>query len=320
MPRDNVSRLTRVVRAYTGESHQRLRERIEGTPRGQSLIPAARSALQRRLERRAFFTLAWPDELTIYPFGVKSVIPAPDSITLNFEGDHVADHAVQLLPWTRDTEIGGVPGLRVCRTSASGIDLVVAGTSATINVTGISRHAWEQAESARISWLADAGEEMCHITSPHLQTAQERLFERYLATDDHSAWLSSGLLRRIGLFSRIEVPLHFSAWRNPGQHGEQWCFDMDYHPLNGGCQHEAFLSRLTDPMFGLPLTVVRRHCTGDYSWGAQCSIDAKGMGQPGEVNLRFNRRTAERTMAWQDMSPAVMAAKQLVWHTPSLLR
>jgi hypothetical protein len=107
-----------------------------------------------------------------------------------------------------------------------------------------------------------------------------------------SAWLSSGLLRRIGLLHTVTFPYSARYWYD----GQDWKFELKYeHGVPA--DHDAFVQHLIHPVWGLPLRIVGRHCecrSCDCDGGRErmCRIElAHREGREGGPQLRF--RTIE---------------------------
>ncbi|WP_034087933.1 hypothetical protein [Streptacidiphilus albus] len=319
MPRDISARLARAVSCYTGEAHESLRARIQAAPPDSALIPEPTQE-QACLERQIFHTLAWPDDMALYPWGIKRVVPTIHGLTLELEGDHVAPHAAKLLPRIDEyEEVRGVPGLRVEKWVDEQLQLHVLGTSAAVTLTGLSRGAWETAVKNMSGIAREEGETMCDRVCSGALTEGEWWFARgMLQTAAPVAWVTSGLLRRIALFNTIGMPIYFTSWRGWGGGDELWCFDLDHQPRGDGCEHHSFLRALTDETFGLPLTVLDMRCGVDKPWHGSCSLDVgSSSGRPGQMNFRFNRRKGERVERWAQWHPEFMEAKQQMWGSPT---
>ena len=69
------------------------------------------------------------------------------------------------------------------------------------------------------------------------------------------SWLGSAILRRVGLFATTSNAYSTSAWTTGGE----WKFELDAVPAVT-IDHDRFLARLTDPIWGAPLRIVRHHC------------------------------------------------------------
>jgi len=302
MPTSVIARLARSTACFTGESHEPLLQRLQAAPFGAAPIPEA-TLEQACLEREVFSVVAWPKHIALHPWaGIQSVIPAPEHLSVVFEGDHVASHAAVLLPRVvKYKEVRGVPGLRVDGWSAGALNLRVLGSSAALSVKGISASAWQEA----VDLLGAAVEE----------ADGERRATRGALRAGGSAWLTSGVLRRLPLFTSIGMPVYFTSWpSNLGVEHERWCFDLDHRPRGTDCEHHAFLKALSDGEFGLPLKPVHVACHVDKLGHGSCWIDLGSTdGRPGRLNLRFNRQDGKAMERWSRHFPAFTQARERLW-------
>ncbi|MFD5522015.1 hypothetical protein [Streptomyces sp. NPDC127066] len=123
-----------------------------------------------------------------------------------------------------------------------------------------------------------------------------------------TAWLASGVLRRVGLWRTLGVPLSTTSWTNPMKPGEQWIIDHIHHARPQADRHDAFIQLLTAPGWGLPVEASDTWCSctlGDA--GCQVTFTSPA-GLPGELQMRFSRRTDPCT--WQDVSPEEHQARE----------
>ncbi|MEU9438177.1 hypothetical protein [Streptomyces sp. NPDC048252] len=156
----------------------------------------------------------------------------------------------------------------------------------------------------------------CQQRSPWRWTDEEQANARHLGAlsvmrsrrADDTAWLASGVLRRVGLWRTLGAPLSTTAWTNPMKPGEQWIIEHIHHAVPEADRHDTFLRLLTAPGWGLPVQVTDTWCSCERD-DAGCQITVTSpAGLAGELQLRFSRRTDPCT--WHDFSPEEHQARE----------
>ncbi|GAA0444219.1 hypothetical protein ACFQ2B_00360 [Streptomyces stramineus] len=189
---------------------------------------------------------------------------------------------------------GGVPGLRLLSIDEHGLHLGMIGSSASATLTGPTPDLWRTLLDEHRSWCREnelaplwntAG-----LSEPETSYRAEHPHWHSILAD--SAWLGSGLLRRIGLFHTAVSPFCLRYWFD----GVDWKFELKYeHGV--ALDHDELVALLTHPSWGLPLRVHYRHCECrpcDCDGGREriCWIELAPHGQRrGGISFRF-RSTA----------------------------
>lgn len=321
MHRDVISRRSAVLADCTGLSHAQARRHLETAPPHAALLPTATPA-QALLERWILASLARPINGRLYPWGIRSVQPFAEHLVLQLEGDHVATEAVEsLLPrLDKHDSVHGVPGLRVGNATREGATLWLAGSPATVTLRGIRPSVWHRAVQTEEDDAVLAGERLCHRDA-EWSTAErtwltdvELLGERADIPIAATAWLFSGLLRRIGLLRSLGVPVSADAWTKPVDSVADYLvveLIMEEVPLDAPRHHERFIELLTGPDIGMPLQVERRSCRCPAEdLPSSCTFDlVASNGAAGRLQLRIRRfpalsgpeETAARWEAWRPL-------------------
>ncbi|MFV8133212.1 hypothetical protein [Streptomyces syringium] len=301
MAKTALTRDAELLALYTGLPYQKALGIAGDVRRREPLIPHP-SPQQELLERGLLREIAWPSNNPVRPWGIVYVHPQRDQLTVRFEGDTMAGELARALPPRADEygEVHGIPGARFSPPTDQGITMTLLGTQAKVQITGIRPDAWkaalkaEEKETHRCDWVS------CYRKSPNYWTDEERadvqgrgalLMARSERTAS-SAWLASGLLRRVGLWRTVGVPLSTTSWVNPAGRGEQWIIDHIHEPQDAPGDHDRFARLLTAPHWGMPLKLEDRWCTCHQSHAEQCVLTMTSTdGGAGELQLRFPRRS-----------------------------
>ncbi|MGP3777147.1 hypothetical protein ACTWJ8_40565 (plasmid) [Streptomyces sp. SDT5-1] len=300
-----IERRAQLLRLYTGMPWQSARLRVEAASPG-SLLIAQPDVDQLLLEARVMAALAWRQIGTVHPWGIKYVDPYPDRLLIRIEPAAIAqrasdwppalDLAEALLPRADEHgELLGVPGVRT-RIEDEQVVLHVAGTSASITLLGVEPAEWLHAVDVQDQeWAAD-GMTACHRHSSTRWHPLERPYRRGPAA---SAWLTSGLLRRVGLIRTLGVPLGVTGWLagHKRSGGEHWVIDPEFAEGHGAAGHRRLMALLSAPGWGLPLDPVDEHCLCHLPPGVsdQCTTTSAGRAdRPGVLEVRAIHRRGDR--------------------------
>ncbi|MFC8125404.1 hypothetical protein [Streptomyces sp. NPDC057302] len=317
-----VERRAELLRLYTGLPWQSARRRVEVAAPGSLLIPQP-DADQLLLEARVMAALAWRQITTLYPWGIEYVDPRPDGLLIRFEADaaeqrdpdesQALDLAEVLLPRADEySEIKGVPGART-HVEDGQVVLRVLDTSASVILLGLDPEEWLRAVSAKDQQMSTYGMTPCHRNLPTRLHAAERPYRRPGATAA-SAWLTSGLLRRVGLIRTLGVPLYVTGWL--GHHvngGERWIIDPEFAEGYGATSHRRLSALLAAPGWGLPLSPLNERCNCHLppGYSDQCTIVTGGPAErPGVLEVRAIHRRGDKLRRIQEDRPAAYAAQQ----------
>ncbi|OLO25875.1 hypothetical protein PZ61_0236270 [Streptomyces sp. MNU77] len=262
MPDTRISSRARTYALYTGAPRQVACDVVAGLPRHAPLIPAPVHQAQLLLESEAFYRiLSYQRDFFEFPFGIRYVQPTAEGIRLDLESNASLDGLLAaLLPGrvqagTGHDEIQGLNGVRITARTDRGIELRRLGQPTSIRLTGVSRRAFQKAETTLAERTHDIGGEASWLTGD-TWTVDERRWEderqplTYESTWREAAWLPSGLLRRLGLLHTVAVPHVVTG--HESRLGEWWILELD-HASDTGLRRAELVQALTDPEHGLPL-------------------------------------------------------------------
>ncbi|MFE5842030.1 hypothetical protein ACFQ7N_10325 [Streptomyces niveus] len=338
MKTNAIERRTELLRLYTGLPWQSARHRVEAAAPGSTLI-AQPDHDQLLLEARVMAALAWRRITTVYPWGIEYVDPRSDRLLIRFEADladeaevrdpdetQALDLAEQLLPRADEySDIQGVPGART-HIEGGKVVLRVLDTSASVTLLGLDPDEWLRAVEVQDRQTTAYGMTPCHRDMPTRWHPAERPYRRPGRRGTAaSAWLTSGLLRRVGLIRTLGVPLAVTGW--VGHHerdgGERWIIDPTFAEGAGAAGHRRLMMLLAEPDWGLGLSVehLDEHCNCHRPPGEndQCAIVTAGVaGRSGVLEVRAIQRRGERLKWFQENHPAIHAAqRRLVRSVPA---
>ncbi|MFF2805522.1 hypothetical protein ACFVUT_37550, partial [Streptomyces sp. NPDC058051] len=262
----------------------------------------------------------------LHPWGIEYVDPRSDRLVIRFEADHVErcdldvtqalDLAQVLLP--RADEYGDIKGVPGARTHIEGGQVVlrVLDTSASVTLLGLDPDEWLRAVDFQDQEMGTYGMTPCHRDLPTRWHPAERLYwqpGRQGAAP--SAWLTSGLLRRVGLIRTLGVPLAVTGWL--GHHerdgGERWVIDPMFAEGQGAIGHRRLMALLAAPGWGLPVTASDEHCNCHLppGYSDQCTtVAACPAKRRGVLEVRAIQRHGERLKWFQEHRPVIYAAQQ----------
>ncbi|NGO45101.1 hypothetical protein [Streptomyces ureilyticus] len=298
---------------YTGEGLQQARRGLGQLPAGASALPSAKSSAQQWLEARVLLgLLEYRNVHTRYPLGITAVHPEPTCITLCVESEErAAEILFSMLPtYAPDSEVWGVPGLRITRRFQTGLELRVLGQPARLRLTGLPSTVWRSAENRALEkWLA--GVQMCWRASARAWSGAEREHQAmWDDEDDHfvrvqrrGAWLGSDLLRRLGLLHTVANTFVVDGYEGTAYDVTRLILRSSHVPNQGpGPRH--IVSALLDPVFGLPLRLKRFRGDTDESYASDQDFV---LGDPAKTAVLELRTTRERppsrlpTDLWQSI-------------------
>ncbi|MCL3998143.1 hypothetical protein [Streptomyces lavenduligriseus] len=327
-----IERRAELLRLYTGLPWQSALRRVEAAAPEALLIPQP-DADQLLLEARVMAALAWRRITTVYPWGIEYVDPYSDRLLIRFEADPVErrdsdetqalELAGVLLP--RADEFGGITGVPGARAHVEGGQVVLRmlGTSASVTLQGLDPDEWLRAVDIEDRQSRACGMMLCHRDLPTRWHPAERPYRgpRRRGTAA-SAWLTSGLLRRVGLIRTLGVPLSVTGWLGYYERGggERWVIDPTFAEGHGAVGHRRLMALFAAPGWGLPVTPVEEHCNCHLSPGFsdQCTTAAAGLaGRSAVLEVRAIQRRGDRLKWIQERCRATyMAQQQLVLPVP----
>ncbi|MFE7805874.1 hypothetical protein ACFU51_14655 [Streptomyces sp. NPDC057430] len=287
----------------TGIGHQASLNQL--TADSQHPVPDA-GRDQSRLEAAVFERLGGTIDYCAHPAGVAHVRPATDHLAVVVDpklgpSHRLPEHCLEALLPTQytgaDEEVegpGGIVGVRLRGIDAAGLHLGIAGTDAHVTLTGPALKQWRSILAEHRARCRDEHREPLW-DAPELTRTELA----YLAKDPtwweeraETAWVASGLLRRIALFHTVTKPFCVRYW----QHGLGWKFELRYErgvPVD----HDAVIEHLTHPKWGMALLVKRDSCACkpcDCDGGAErsCWFTLEPKGNHGEVTIHFRQTRA----------------------------
>ncbi|MFJ5032801.1 hypothetical protein ACIQB5_33070 [Streptomyces sp. NPDC088560] len=253
------------------------------------LIPEAQQE-QALLEAYFLEQHAWPLISTRNPWGICSTDLRPDSLDLTFEdedvnrefaGESMARELVRLLPRISEGELRGIPGTRYF-IEDSAVVLRIVNLVGSIILAGVDVEDWLTALELQTRDYDSDGTVLCQAKAPDQWHSSEKPYRSAKAHTVHarrnrllsaSAWMASSMLRRAPLLRTIGIPLSTTAWSNLDRDrgGHEWIIDYIHEPLvQAPYHHQDFISLLTDPEYGPPITVTNLDCgcrlPADYVW------------------------------------------------------
>ncbi|MGX1676035.1 hypothetical protein [Streptomyces sp. NPDC055400] len=161
-------------------------------------------------------------------------------------------------------DVHGITGLRIRQRTETGIELYRLGQTTSLWLTGVPPRVWRHAEQDQLASITERGWQPCWRDRT-TWTRAEILFHHEYFTDawaqrfERGAWCTSGLLRRMALFSELSTAESTTAWLThpSGRLSDAliWCIELD-HATDAARDTNPILDALTDPDFGLPLHAV----------------------------------------------------------------
>ncbi|MEU6404532.1 hypothetical protein [Streptomyces sp. NPDC046985] len=321
-----IERRAEMLRLYTGLPWQSALRRVEAAAPGSPLIQQP-DADQLLLEARVMDALAWRRITTVHPWGIKYVDPSSDRLLIRFEADPVErpdpdetqalELAAALLPRADEYgDVSGVPGART-RVEDGQVVLRVLDTSASVTLLGLDPDEWLRAVDVQDQHLATEEMTLCHRDMPDRWHPAERPYRRPARRGTlASAWLTSGLLRRVGLIRTLGVPLAVTGWLNCRERdgGERWIIDPTFAEGHGATGHRRLMALLAAPGWGLPVTASDEHCNchlpPGYSDQCTTTLTALLAERPGALEVRTIQRHGDRLKQIQEQCPSLYTAQQ----------
>ncbi|MEY9839523.1 hypothetical protein [Streptacidiphilus sp. EB103A] len=260
-PTQRAARLTRAVRtrmACTGEHYTGVLQDLAAHP-ARSLIPAAATVDQARLESEFLHRGSGLSAVARHPMGLVRLHPRPQSLTAVLEREpavvrHWAERLLPIDAGPRE-EIAGICGLRYSR-GAHHVRLYRQDTDASIELTGFPVRWWDRAVQAILANARTAGASACFTTPGGLWTRSERCLYDCITDSHRDLRLGSQLLRRIRLTAGEGVIAGTDVWSSPaGRRQSQWVVETVRGP-----EHDRLFALLMDPQLELGLTELRRTC------------------------------------------------------------
>lgn len=296
-----LSNLTRTRCVYTGEPYQfALKElRKPGNLRPVPDVASPQALLESQILSKLGDGGAW----SAHPLGISNVrVSSDEPIAVQLDshvelssGDNypMAFHAPdRLLPYAEPgIQVNGVPGLRIAAIRGNSLHLTLVNTNSRLILRGIPGTSWTAYLDERWKSL-DTGGYPPLWNAPTLTTHERddaescRLLRK---TELDMQWLGSGLLRRVALFHTSSSAYSTRSWITD----DEWIFELDTRN-DVRFDHDTLLSRLTDPMWGLPIRISWHHCTcddpplPDSRYTRQCTYRlANSQGLPCGMQIRF---------------------------------
>ncbi|MFF0158242.1 hypothetical protein ACFYRY_12030 [Streptomyces sp. NPDC005263] len=296
-----LEKLARTRQLYTGEPFSTAKSAMRG---GDNRYPIHSSPLsQAHLEAQVFAKLCGGGQWWTHPLGLSHVQSTTQSAivhldshttfssgTLYARSGHVLD---QLLPCAEPgVQVNGVIGLRVVGIDGSDLHLTLAGSECHLVLRGMPGTDWaeELAERWRRYEKAEAPPLWQQPKLTAFEDAHIRDYPETWTAERNLDWLGSALLRRIAIFQTSSTAYSTRSWIT----GDELIFELD--TVRGiRLEHDIFLRRLMDPVWGLPLRIEHQHCSckpgqelGDSTYTLQCTYNLVHRSMTsGGLQLRF---------------------------------
>ncbi|WP_033818621.1 hypothetical protein [Kitasatospora sp. MBT63] len=301
------SRKAALYRMYTGDSLSNLKHAASTRLPAPNALRTT-SPAQQELEHQVLLHYRGGSVYAAHPFAITYTRVLGDRTEVRLdpaarafdERVDTAERAIEhLLPYTHPTARpdegpGGAPGIRLRGIDRVGLHLTHASDpSAHLVLTGPSEVAWSAQLQARTAKLTAAGR--VPLWDEPTLTAAERSYP-----SEPWPWLSAGVLRRIGLFSRVSTA--YDTYYGD-RHNSLMVVLRHLHPALPA--HDQLVRRLTDPAWGMPLVIDENHCdcrlrrpdrpyTHDHTWERTCHVALTHRdGLPGRLLLRFMSSSAD---------------------------
>lgn len=296
-----LKQLLRTRCLHTGESPRQLKGAGEEIDNRRP-IPDAEGD-QAVLESQVFSKLSDGGTWWAHPLGIakvrlsrrEPVFVHLDSHTELSQGEKypMSSHALdRILPFAEPgVQVNGVIGLRVAGIDGADLHLRLVNSESHLVIRGIPGTQWRDDLDARWESLQEDG--YPPLWESPSQTIHEnddkKAHPGVRGTELDISWLGSGLLRRVALFHTISSAYSTRSWIT----GDEWIFELDTrHDVR--LDHDRLLSRLTDPIWGLPLRIGDHHCSCDdppltnARYMRQCTYHLEHTGnQPCGLQFRF---------------------------------
>lgn len=252
----------RRYRDYTGESPQFASENI--LLNGQAPIKSVRGP-QAQLESFIFEELADLRLWRKHPFGVSRARPTADGRLIlfvdpymsGFGRRHSAGEIIlrRICPCSGSdgSFISGIPGLRIKAISSRNIELTLLDSDSAVILRSSQGFNWHDSVQT-----VESGAQELHLLWRERNFASgEREFKSWHAKYlGHLDWIGSALLRRCGIFQSATNAYHIKGWACDAR----FKFELT-STVDTGSYHDDFVSRITDPVWGIPLITQTRECS-----------------------------------------------------------
>jgi hypothetical protein len=288
-------------------------------------LPRAEGA-QAYLEAQVMERLASGNTWWAHPTGVAGVRISPSELLVRLDPHTVmadgarypmADYALDhLLPYAESgVEVHGALGLRVKALSKFDLLLRSAGTSARVVLRAQGDTNWRRLLAERHRSDASGGSDGLRPlwNEPEL-TRDERVHmadhDSVCAAERERAWVGSALLRRIGLFEHFSAAYSVKSWVK----GVQLVLEL-VSVYDAAMSHDVLLDALTDPVWGLPLTVYEKHCNCVYAaqphqWENSCLVCLGHSAQRGSIQIRFRSAEVDDRTEYRTLLTSVKAERR----------
>jgi hypothetical protein len=320
-----LEKLARTRRLYTGEpfavAKSAMRGRDNRHPIHSGPLPQA------HLEAEIFAKLCSGGQWWAHPLGLSHVQSATKSAVVHLDSHTTfgsgtpyarSGHALdQLLPSAEPgVQVNGVVGLRVVGIDGTDLHLTLVDSASHLVLSGIPGTDW--AEELDERWRRYEKAEAPPLwQQPKLTAFEEAHIRDYPETwkaERDLDWLGSSLLRRIAIFQTSSTAYSTRSWIT----GDTWIFELD--TVRGiRLEHDVFLRRLMDPVWGLPLHIEEQYCScrpeqelGDSTYTLQCTYYLVHRGTDGGgLQLRF--RHGPRVYAGRTRSKLERLGASVKW-------
>jgi hypothetical protein len=210
----------------------------------------------------------------------------------------VAEHTLYLLPFDAgDDGLGGVRGLRVSHVDKRGLHLrLLHAPAARLTVVGPPASRWRSLLAERQRELIGLGCTPLWLlpdygTAERANWAQHGEYER---SEAEMSWLTSAVLRRIGLWHTTSTAFCSRYWMR----GDQTMIWELRHLYGVRPAHDEFAALLGDPVWGPSLQILDSHCDCHHrrpdaggrphpNYERNCMFEFHRPERPGVLQIRF---------------------------------
>ncbi|MFF2548100.1 hypothetical protein ACFVUY_36835 [Kitasatospora sp. NPDC058063] len=264
-----LQKLARTRQIYTGEPFHVAKEMVRD---GNNRSPLSTAPMrQAYLEAEVFAKLCSGGEWWPHPFGISSIQARVQSATAHLDSHTTfhdgtpysrSAHALEaLLPEAEPgIQVNGVVGLRVVGMDGRDLHLTLTDGDCHLILRGTAGVDWKGEIDERWNHLRKAGfpplwreQQLTDHEVDHI-----RDYPRVWSANRSLDWLGSALLRRLAMVHTSSTAHSVRSW----VHDDEWVLQLD--TVRGvELDHDAFLSRLLDPIWGIPLRIRQQRCSCD---------------------------------------------------------
>lgn len=306
--------------ACTNESYETLRRLFD---RGAAhRLPEAVGA-QAQLESRVMESIASGTSWWAHPTGIAGVRITPSELLVHLDERTVladgrrhlmAEYALEHLLPIYDVlfdELSGVAGLRARPLSKADLLLGLVGTSSRVVLRGQKGTDWHTMLAVYGCQVSQARGHRPLWSEPTLAYAeQDPKYALVREAERDRAPLGSALLRRVGWFEHYSAAYSTKCWFK----GSEWVLELA-SSYDAALPHGVLLDALADPVWGMALSVRRRHCNcaavrQPYPFETSCDFHLGNDAQQASLQIRFRSAEVDERSDYRATLESVGAEKR----------